>query len=119
MTEERRNHPRIKVAHPVVFHTDMERKPRLGLTVDLSMGGTQIESVYSLTNHEGLELSIHTDLLIIACRGKVMYVLEPDSGNVKAGIKFETLSEYDRLYLRHYLFHIMDQRTLEPSLSLV
>jgi hypothetical protein len=100
MTEERRNHPRIKVAHPVVFHTDMERKPRLGLTV-------------------GLELSIHTDLLIIACRGKVMYVLEPDSGNVKAGIKFETLSEYDRLYLRHYLFHIMDQRTLEPSLSLV
>ncbi|NIQ39590.1 MAG: hypothetical protein GTN81_13510 [Proteobacteria bacterium] len=119
MTEERRKHPRIKASHPVVFHTNVERKPRLGLTVDLSMGGTQIESVYSLTTHEELELAIHTDLLIIACKGKVMYVFEPDSGNVKAGIRFEALSEYDRLYLRHYLFHIMGQRMLEPSLFLV
>ena len=46
----------------------------------------------------------------IKCRGKAMYVLRPQTGNMKAGIKFEDLSDHDRLYLRQYISYIMEQR---------
>jgi len=117
MTKERRNHPRVSVSHPVLYFTDVDPTPRLGLTVDLSLGGTQIESLQNLTRNEEIEIAIHTDLLVVKCKGKVIYVLEPEKGRVKAGIRFDAMSEYDKLYLVHHLFYIMEQQTLQATLS--
>ncbi|NIO06078.1 MAG: hypothetical protein GTN74_16205 [Proteobacteria bacterium] len=118
MTKERRSHPRVEVSHPVLYFSSIHPRPRLALTVDLSLGGTQIETLQGLAENEGIEVAIHTDLLVIKCKGKVIHVLEPEKGRVRAGIQFDAISEYDKLYLMHHLLHLMEKRALQPSLSL-
>jgi len=107
---ERRNHPRVEVYHPVLCFTDIYPKPKGASTLNLSLGGTRIETSYGLATGQRLEITIAIRPQAITCRGKTIYVLEPQNGSTKAGIKFEELSEYDKLYLREYLSHAMKER---------
>jgi len=114
---ERRRHPRVEVDHAVLFHSDIYRNPKVASTLDLSLGGTKIESLHSLNSQEGLEISIAIQPQVISCRGKVIYAVEREKGRIEAGIQFEGLSEPDRIYLKEYLFDLMEQRALEASVS--
>ena len=107
---ERRIYPRIKASHSALYFTRVCPRPRVASTVDLSMGGTRIETSYGLVTGQRLEITIAIRPQAITCRGKTVYVLGPENGSAKAGIKFEELSEYDRLYLREYLSHAMKER---------
>jgi len=107
---ERRSHPRVEVSHPVLCFTDIYPKPKGASTLNLSLGGTRIETSYGLVTGQRLEITIAIRPQAITCRGKTVYVLGPENGSAKAGIKFEELSEYDRLYLREYLSHAMKER---------
>lgn len=107
---ERRNDPRVEVSHPVIYFPDVYPRPKIAKTVDLSMGGTKIESQYSLTKDEGLALTICTDSEVVKCRGKVVYVIGSEADKLHAGIRFEELSKGDELYLRQYLSYIIGQR---------
>ena len=115
---ERRVHPRVEVSHPALYVADIYPRPKVALTLDLSLGGTKIEILHSLSRDEGLEISIAIRPQTIKCRGKVIYVVGPRNGKMQAGIQFEELSEHDRLYLRQYLFYVIEQRALAASLSL-
>lgn len=114
---ERRIHARVEVSHPVLYLTDIYPRPKVASTIDLSLGGAKIESLSSLAKEERLRVSIAIQPEVIECRGKVAYVLERDNGRIEAGIQFEDLTEPDRLYLRQYLLHVMEQRALEATLS--
>ena len=114
---ERRRHPRVEVDHAVLFHSDIYRNPKVASTFDLSLGGMKIESLHSLNSQEGLEISIAIQPQVISCRGKVIYVVEREKGRIEAGIEFEGLSEPDSIYLKEYLFDLMEQRALEASVS--
>ncbi len=105
MTAEKRSYPRINVSHSVLYSKDIYPKQTIASTVNLSMGGTQIESFYSLNKDEALQIAIHIDLRIIKCRGKVIHVLRLENDKVRAGIRFEALPEDEKFYLRQYLSH--------------
>ena len=107
---ERRNYPRLEVSHPVLYFTGIYPKPKVASTLDLSLGGTRIETPYGLITGERLEITISIRPQSITCRGKAIYVTEPGEGSMKVGIKFEELSEYDKLYLRQYLSYVTEQR---------
>lgn len=107
---ERRNYPRVKVSHPVIYLPDVYPRPKIAKTVDMSMGGTKIETLYSLAENEGLEITICTDSEVIKCRGKVVHIMGPENGKMKAGIEFEELSKGDRIYLGQYLSYVMEQQ---------
>ena len=107
---ERRAHPRVEVCHPVLYFTDIYPRPKVASTLDLSLGGTGIETPYDLIKGERLEMSIAIRPQSIKCRGKTVYVLRPDNGRVKAGIEFEDLSEHDWLYLRQYVAYVMENQ---------
>ena len=108
---ERRNYPRWGVSHPVLYFTDIYPRPKAASTLDLSLGGARIETLYCLITGERLEITIAIRPQTIKCRGKTIYVSGPEGGRMKAGIIFEELSEHDRNYLRQYLSHVMEQRT--------
>ena len=110
---ERRAYPRVEVSHAVLYFSDDYPRPKVASTLELSLGGTKIESPYSLTRDEGLEITIAIHPQAIKCRGKVMRVLWLENGKIEAGIQFEGLPEHDRLYLRQYLFHVMEQKAME------
>ncbi len=113
---ERRVYPRVQISHTVLYHLEFYPKPIIASTLDLSLGGTKIESLYSLSAEEGLGISITIQPQIIRSEGKVVHVLERDDGKFEAGIQFREMSQYDREYLRQHLFQVMEQQAV-ASLS--
>lgn len=103
---ERRIFPRVEVSNPVLYFIDSHPGPNLGWTFDLSLGGARIESSNGLITGERFWMQIAIPPKTIKCRGKAVYLLEPENGNMNAGIKFEELSAHDKLYLRRYLSHL-------------
>ena len=113
---ERRADARVEVSHSVLYRSDFYPRPNVASTLDLSLGGARIETLYSLNAYEGLAISIAIQPQVIESRGKVIHVRELENGRIEAGIQFEEMAEHDRLYLKQYLFHIMEQQAIS-SLS--
>ena len=107
---EKRSYPRVEVTHPVFYSNDIRPNPGLGSTIDLSMGGTRIETLYNLMKGEYIEISIVLHPQVIKSKGEVVDVLQPNDRKLKARIRFAEMSEQDRLYLEEYLSHVMEQR---------
>ncbi len=110
---ERRSHPRVEVSHSVVYFTEFYPrlpKPKVASTLDLSQGGTKIESPDSLPKNSRLQIIIAIPPKAIRCKAKVIYVSELENDKVEAGIQFEELSIRDKLYLNRYLSRLMTQR---------
>jgi len=113
---EKRNYPRVKVSHPALYFTHVCPRPRVASTVDLSMGGTRIETPYSLFSGEDLEISIAIHPQVIKCTGRVVHIQQvtgkrPEAWHrFEAGLQFEEMSTEDRLYLGEYLSDVMKQR---------
>ncbi|NIM99518.1 MAG: hypothetical protein GTO24_16035 [candidate division Zixibacteria bacterium] len=107
---ERRNHPRVKVSHFVLYFTDSYPRPKVSSTVDLSLGGVRIETPYGLISGERLEISIAIRPQVIKCKGQVVHVLWSGSERLKAGIRCEELSKQSGLYLGEYISSIIEQQ---------
>lgn len=111
---EKRSHPRVKASHPALYLTDNYERPRVATTVDLSMGGTKIETPYSLIPGERLQISIAIHPQVIKCRGTVVHTVELTGERLKAGalyeagVQFEEMSMHDRLYLGEHISHVME-----------
>ena len=108
---ERRTHPRVGASHPVLYVSETYRRPRVGSTIDLSTGGTRIETPYTLAESERLEISIAIHPKVIRCRGHVVHVISLDGENLKAGIRFEDPATEHWLYLKQYISYVMEHRT--------
>ena len=107
---ERRSHPRVEVSHPVLYFNRICPRPKVSSTLDLSVGGTRIETPYNLILGEILEISIAIHTQVIRCKGEVVHASDSIIHGPKAGIRFEKLSSHDRLHLREYLSCVMAER---------
>ena len=107
---DQRKDPRVEVSQPVLFFIDIYSRPRVGSIRDLSLGGTRIETGYGFIPGERLEVTIPIRPQAITCRGRAVYVSNPREGRREAGIQFENLSEYDRLYLKQYISQVQEGR---------
>ncbi len=80
-------------------------------TFDLGLEGARIETTpYTLTQDEKLEVLIAIHPRTIKCRGKVVHLLQVSDEQPQAGIRFEEISEQDRLYLQEYISSVMERR---------
>jgi c-di-GMP-binding flagellar brake protein YcgR len=109
---EKRAYPRVEISRPILCLGGFSKRPQAATTVDLSMGGTRIETLDRLTFGEGLRLSIGIEPQVIKCRGTVVYVERLDDEKIRVGVRFDEISEHDRLYLREYLFHLLEQQAI-------
>jgi hypothetical protein len=108
---ERRTHPRIGIFGTGLYSKDVYPRLIIASIFDLSVGGTKIESLYSLNKGEGLELSIAMGQKAMRFRGQVRYVLRQEGGKLRAGVEFDKLPDSDRLYLREYIAYLLEQQT--------
>jgi len=100
---ERRTHPRIGVAHPVLYESDRYAGPQVCSTMDLSSGGAKLDRPYSLQTGDTIGISIAIPSWIIRCRCRIVYVSSPGDGSLVAGIRFENVSKRDRHHLCQYI----------------
>ncbi len=106
---ERRYHPRVKVSLPALYFSCILPWPKVASTLDLSMGGTKIETPYLLIDGERLEISIGISSKVIKCTGRVVHTQKPVGERLKAGIQFQETSKEDGLYLGEYISSVIDQ----------
>ena len=104
---ERRVHPRVEVSHPILYLSQIYPRSHSASTLDLSLGGAKIQSLYSLDKDEGLEITIAIRPQVIKCRGKVVHIHEREKWRIEAGMKFEEVSEHDRHCLEQHLSCVM------------
>ena len=106
---ERRSYPRIKVSGSVLYTKDVYPRLTVGSTLDLSLGGARIQSLYGLAKADKLDITLGIESRAMKCRGRVIYVIERQGERIQAGVRFEELSTDDKLYLSQYLSHLMEQ----------
>ena len=107
---ERRGQQRKHASHPVLYLSDTCPEKMAALTIDLSVGGTRIETAYSLMKGERLQISIAIHPQVIKCRGQVVHIPRVSGQTPMAGVRFEEMSKQDGLYLREYISYLMEQR---------
>jgi len=106
---ERRSHRRIEASHILLYVTDVYSTPIVASTLDLSLGGARIETPYSLTKGERLQISLAIHPEVIKFRGQVVYTKWPDGERLEAGVRFDELSKTERLHLGQHISRIMEQ----------
>ena len=110
---EKRSYPRVRVSQPVLYYPDIYPRPMAATAVDLSLGGTRIETPYSLVGGESLEVNIAIHAQAIKSRGKAIHVFRLANGKIQAGIQFDELSINDKLSLRQYVSNLVQQQARE------
>lgn len=110
MNREKRVHPRVWVSRPLVYQSDIDKKTRVASTKDLSLGGARIENSSFLYCQESLNLWFSLEQRIVPCRGTVVHVQQAGD-KFSAGIRFESITDEDRMVLSQYLSNLMEEKS--------
>jgi hypothetical protein len=108
---ERTANPRVYESHPVFYVTNPYANQGEASTLNLSMGGLRMEAPNHMKRGERLEVSIAIPPQTIKCRGKVIHALKLRDEKTEVGVRFENLSDQDRLYLGKYISYAIEQRS--------
>jgi hypothetical protein len=108
VVKERRHNRRVRVSHPCLLSTGISASPRFVSTVDLGLGGARVATPYCLIIDQMIDVAISIGGSVISCRGRVVYVLLDVDGPM-AGVRFEEISNQDRLYLDEHISNLLEQ----------
>ena len=72
----------------------------IGRTLDLSEGGAKVETHRKLAKGTKLDLDIAIDDNVISVQGEVLHAEELKNGLFGTGIRFTSITEKDRKFLR-------------------
>ncbi len=96
--DERRKYPRVKARVPVEIHVEGTDSPLRGATLDLSVGGCYIESMFPFPKGTKLELRLAVaDTLVIEAE---VATCDPQVGN---GVVFSRMLPEDVEALRTFI----------------
>jgi c-di-GMP-binding flagellar brake protein YcgR len=98
---DRRRYPRFSASHYVRFKYN--GRTRTSNTLDLSLGGAKIETVFPMKVGDVIQVSIVIGGNTISPRGKVVHGKEFPELRYNAGFNFETMEPGDQDYLVEYL----------------
>ena len=100
---ERRRHLRVHTSQPTLYYRAISPRPRVGSAIDLSLGGAAVETPYSLSGGESIDISIALGQRVFRCKAKVVYAVWLENDRLRAGLEFEEMSDEDRLVIEQYL----------------
>jgi hypothetical protein len=110
---ERRRHPRVAAPISALHFSPIFPMPKMNSTVDVSVGGTGIETPHALIPGERIEICIGIQPGAIKCQGEVVHVLWSKGETPAAGIRLQNLSKQDRSRVGKYISPIAE--TQSPS----
>jgi hypothetical protein len=118
LSMERRRHPRVKATCPLLHFSEIYPGPTAASTLDLSVGGTRMETFYNLIVGQRLGISFSIPSEVIQCKGEVIHILQSTDGKQQAGIRFDDLSKQDRLRVEDYILELQGGERGSTSIGL-
>jgi c-di-GMP-binding flagellar brake protein YcgR len=97
--QEKRQHPRIKVAVPTEIHVEGASGPLSVKTADLSMGGLYVEMMFTLALGTKLKTVLWVNDVEVSTDG-IVVTRDIQVGN---GIKFTNMTPENRERLKNFL----------------
>jgi c-di-GMP-binding flagellar brake protein YcgR len=97
--QEKRQHPRIKVAVPAEIHVEGASGPLSVQTADLSMGGLYVEMMFTLAVGTKLKTVLRINDVEVSTGG-IVVTRDIQVGN---GIKFTDMTPENRERLKNFL----------------
>jgi c-di-GMP-binding flagellar brake protein YcgR len=103
-TMEKRRGRRIRSLHLTSYTPrkgdQQEHIVSIGRTLDVSEGGVKVEAHRELTKGTELDLDIAIEDRLISAKGEVVHVERLKNGLFGTGIRFTSISEADREFLK-------------------
>lgn len=102
--KDRRKNRRFPVSHHARF--DYNGRTRTSNTLDLSLGGARIETVFPMRVGELIQVYIVIGGSTIAPVGRVVHGVQLPELRYNSGFNFEDLKKDDLAYLAEYLINL-------------
>ncbi len=95
----------------IVTHSDGKAgRYSMGRTLDVSINGLKLETVYSLSSVESLEITVGVEEDLIDLQARITYT-EQSGDRFVSGLEFIRMSTEGRRVLRRYIDAFHEQKT--------
>lgn len=106
MTTEKRKHPRINalnLSHVAVRDEPEENRQAIGRTLNVSESGILLETHFPIQSDQTVSLTIGIEDELIDMQGKVVHLLNGETGRFEMGVKFTDINEDEALKIRDFI----------------
>ncbi len=115
MTTEKRKHQRINalnLSHVAVRDEPDENRQAIGRTLNVSESGILLETHFPIQSDQTVSLTIGIEDELIDMQGKVIHLLNGETGRFEMGVKFTDVNEDGAHKIRDFIDRF---RKLNPS----
>lgn len=106
MTEEKRKHVRINslnLSHVSLDDPDEPTQQSIGRTLNVSESGILLETHFPIQSGQNMSLTIGIEEELVEIRGKVVHLLDGESGKYEMGIEFTDIEPDALTVLRKFI----------------
>lgn len=115
MATEKRKHQRINalnLSHVAISDEPDENRQAIGRTLNVSESGILLETHFPIQSDQTVSLTIGIKDELIDMQGKVIHLLNGDTGRFEMGVKFTDITEEEVGKIREF---ITSFRKLNPT----
>ena len=106
MTTEKRKHQRINalnLSHVAVRDEPEENRQAIGRTLNVSESGILLETHFPIQSDQTVSLTIGIEDELIDMQGKVIHLLNGETGRFEMGVQFTDINEDEAVKIREFI----------------
>ena len=106
MTSEKRKHMRINalnLSHVAVDDREDAVKQAIGRTLNVSETGILLETHFPIESDQNVELTLGFEENLVNLRGKVIHLLNGETGKFEMGIQFTDIDEQGTHIIKDFI----------------
>ena len=106
MTTEKRKHKRINalnLSHVAVDDKESEARQAIGRTLNVSESGILLETHFPIQSDQTVSLTVGIEEELVDIQGKVIHLLNGETGKFEMGIKFTDVGEEGISAIREFI----------------
>ena len=106
MTTEKRKHKRINalnLSHVAINDADTDVRQAIGRTLNVSESGILLETHFPIQSDQSVSLTVGIEEELVDIRGKVIHLLNGETGKFEMGVKFTDIGEEGIKAIREFI----------------
>lgn len=115
MADEKRKHVRVNslnLSHVAVGERDETVKQAIGRTLNVSETGILLETHFPIAAEQNVSLTIGIEEDLVEMKGKVVHLIDGETGRFEMGVEFTDMNERARRILKEF---IREYRQIKPD----